>query len=82
MVKKTSSTVLWFGVLLSLLPAAGATASEDADRCARVRDLPVVNGKIVTMDPQSSIVSAVSIKGGVFNAVGRVAERDAGPARA
>jgi predicted amidohydrolase YtcJ len=44
-----------------------ATAMAAGDPCADSRNLKLVNGKIVTMDKQNSIVSSVTIQNGVFD---------------
>jgi predicted amidohydrolase YtcJ len=53
-------------------PMSAQTPSSDP--CAGARDLRLTNGKIVTMDARSSIVSEATIQDGRFVAVGRRAE--------
>jgi hypothetical protein len=43
---------------------------DDRDRCAKSRDLAVVNAKIATMDERNTIVSSVTIKNGRIVGVG------------
>jgi len=54
----------------ALLLAAAALASAQ-DRCAGARDLRLVNGRIVTMDPRNATVSEVTIQDGHFETVGK-----------
>jgi predicted amidohydrolase YtcJ len=66
------------GVLLVLPLLATAEASaqpRQIDPCTGARDIRLVNGKIVTMDAQNSIVSEATIQDGRFVAVGRRADR-------
>jgi predicted amidohydrolase YtcJ len=50
-----------------------------AARCAGSRDLHLTNGKIMTMDPQNTVVSEVTIQDGRFTAVGRKGDTRTGP---
>jgi predicted amidohydrolase YtcJ len=65
--KKLRFPVACAALMLAALPAAGRAQ----DRCAGARDLRLVNGKIATMDKQSTIVSEVTIQDGRFQAVGK-----------
>lgn len=56
-------------VPLSVFFLAGAALA--ADPCADSRDLRFINGKIVTMDKNNSIVSSVTIQDGTFESVGK-----------
>jgi len=61
-------------VAAMIAPALARDA--DNDRCAGVRDLTLINGKIHTLDARNSIVSSVTIRNGKFAAVGREARSD------
>jgi predicted amidohydrolase YtcJ len=56
--------------------APALARDDDDDRCAGVRDLTLINGKIHTLDARNSIVSSVTIRNGKFAAVGREARSD------
>ena len=63
-------------LVLALFATSDATAQpRQIDPCAGARDVRLVNGKIVTMDAQNSIVSEATIQDGRFVAVGRRADR-------
>src|SRR5712691_9960257 len=55
----------------ALMVGARAAPAHAQDRCAGARDLRLVNGKIATMDKQSTVVSEVTIQDGRFQAVGK-----------
>jgi predicted amidohydrolase YtcJ len=60
--------------------AAGLIHAQTPDaRCAGSRDLRFTNGKIMTMDPQNSVVSEVIIQEGRFTAVGRSGDTRTSP---
>jgi predicted amidohydrolase YtcJ len=50
--------------------ASDRDGSGHDDHCSGARDIALVNGRIVTMDEQNSIVSSANIKNGRFVAVG------------
>jgi len=52
---------------------------QEAARCAGSRDLRLTNGKIMTMDPQNTVVSEVIVQEGRFTAVGRNGDTRTGP---
>jgi predicted amidohydrolase YtcJ len=56
-----------------------ASPAATADLCAGARDLRLVNGKIVTMDRQHSIVTEVTIQDGLFAAVGPLGTASVSP---
>jgi len=58
---------------------AQAPLTQPAARCAGSRDLRLTNGKIMTLDPQSTVVSEVIIQEGRFTAVGRNGDTRTGP---
>jgi predicted amidohydrolase YtcJ len=61
-------------LILALATSAPAWAqSPTTDPCAGARDLRLVNGRIVTMDPRNTIASEATIQDGRFVAVGRQA---------
>ena len=55
--------------------ASAAAAQTPAPNCAGARDIRLVNGKIVTMDANNSIVSEVTIQDGVITGVGKSSGR-------
>jgi hypothetical protein len=58
-------------VLFTMIASgAPAFAADSADRCSDARDLRLVNGKIVTMDKQNTVVSEVTIQNGRIAAIG------------
>jgi predicted amidohydrolase YtcJ len=66
--------------LLAGVAIAPALARDrDDDRCARARDVKLVNGKIHTLDGRNSIVSSVTIENGKFTSVGGGGGSDGGP---
>src|SRR4029079_10800837 len=60
-----------FIAFAALILAAMPATVRAQDRCAGARDLRLVNGKIATMDRQSTIVSEVTIQDGRFRTVGK-----------
>jgi len=56
----------------TILPAA---AYAQLNVCSWARDVKLVNGKILTMDPKNSIVNEVTIQDGKFVAIGKVANQ-------
>ncbi|HTC36313.1 MAG TPA: amidohydrolase family protein [Bryobacteraceae bacterium] len=52
---------------LLVIAIALPLAALAADNCAGSRDLRLINGKIVTMDPRNSVLSAVTIQNGRFD---------------
>jgi predicted amidohydrolase YtcJ len=62
-------TYVWLLIAAATL-AGTLAAAGDSGPCADARDLRLVNGRIVTMDPRNSIVSWVTIQNGRFDAVG------------
>ena len=48
----------------------GKAAWADSPTCAGSRDLALVNGRILTMDPTHPVVSAVAIRDGRFSQIG------------
>jgi len=48
----------------------GKAARADSATCAGSRDLALVNGRILTMDPTHPVVSAVAIRDGRFSQIG------------
>lgn len=70
-------TARWLPCVLLLLIAAAPAAAQarQVDPCAGARDLRLVNGKILTMDAQNTIVAEATIQDGKFVAVGRRADR-------
>jgi hypothetical protein len=72
-------SLLFASSLLAGMVAPAWADDRDNDRCARARDVTLVNGKIHTLDARNSIVSTVTIKNGKFAAVGREAQFDGGP---
>jgi hypothetical protein len=74
------ASLLLAGVAL----AAPALADDRGDnrgdnRCAGVRDVKLVNGRIHTLNDRNSIVRSVTIKNGKFEAVGHDMDGDEGP---
>ena len=67
--KCLSSAGLITGALFLL---QGNALAEQADLCANSHDLRLINGKIVTMDKQNSIVSEVTIQESRFAVVGKL----------
>src|SRR5688500_20191756 len=70
-------TSRWLPCVLLLLAAAAPASAQarQVDPCAGARDLRLVNGKILTMDAQNTVVPEATIQDGKFVAVGRRAER-------
>ena len=50
-----------------------------SDNCAGARDLKLINGKIVTMDKQNTVVSEVAIQRGLVTAVGNALKQPLDP---
>src|SRR5579862_255510 len=65
------SLMITAGLTALTLVTSGA-ASAQASVCEWSRDIKLINGKIVTMDPKNSIVNEVTIQNGRFTAVGKV----------
>jgi predicted amidohydrolase YtcJ len=63
---------------VGILHAQAPQAQTDA-RCAGARDLHLTNGRIMTMDPQNTVVSEVTIQNGRFTAVGRIGDTRTSP---
>lgn len=68
----------WFACLIAAV-AFEASAFAAADRCAGARDLRLVNGKIVTMDKQNTVVSEVTIQNGLVTALGHSSKQPLNP---
>jgi len=58
------------GLLGAIVFGTVAFAAGNADQCSDARDLKLVNGKIVTMDKQNTVVSEVTIQNGLVAAAG------------
>jgi predicted amidohydrolase YtcJ len=56
---------------VSLCAVTAAAQAPASAGCAGARDLRLVNGRIATMDAKRSVVSEVTIQGGVITSVGR-----------
>jgi predicted amidohydrolase YtcJ len=66
-------------LLVELFGAAQAFADDDdKERCADARSLRLVNGNIVTMDADNSVVSSVTIRNGRIAAVGNRGDEGGG----
>ncbi|MGH9646313.1 MAG: amidohydrolase [Bryobacteraceae bacterium] len=66
--------------LLIVAAGIGLVHAQTPDsRCAGSRDLHLTNGRIMTMDPQNTVVSEVIIQEGRFTAVGRNGDMRTGP---
>jgi predicted amidohydrolase YtcJ len=51
---------------LAALIVVGVSLSATAQNCAAARDIRIVNGRIHTMDAHDTVVSSVTIRGGLF----------------
>src|SRR5579859_5416960 len=60
-----SKTIASFYCLALALVSASSLVA--ADNCAGSRDLRLINGRIVTMDPRNSVLRAVTIQNGRFD---------------
>ena len=60
----SKTTTSFYCLALALV---SATALNAADNCADSRDLRLINGKIVTMDPRNSVLRTVTIQNGRFD---------------
>ena len=49
-----------------ILAGVSFGAAAQSDRCAGSRDLKIVNGRIHTMDAHDTVLSAVTIRRGLF----------------
>jgi predicted amidohydrolase YtcJ len=58
------------GLLAVIALGTPAFAAGTVDRCAGARDLKFINGKIVTMDKRSTVLSEVTIQNGLVAAAG------------
>lgn len=65
--------------LLAFLSQTLAFAAGGTDRCAGARDLRLINGKIVTMDKQNTVVSEVTIQRGLITATGNAPKQQLDP---
>ena len=63
-------------VVLAVITTTFPLASlAQVDVCSWSRDVKLINGKILTMDPKNSIVSEVTIQDGKFTTIGKAANQ-------
>jgi len=65
-------------LLIATALAAGSLSAAE-DPCAGSRNLKLINGKIATLDKKNSVVTSITIKDGIFDAVGSAGTRKAEP---